>query len=1571
MATWHRGDLILGLYEVLDVVRTGGMGLVHRVRHRSWDIDLAVKTPRRSLVRSPNAIRNFEREAEVWVGLGLHPHIANCVYVRNLDGVPRVFAEWADGGSLAEAVRSRSRSLYGDAPLGSSGSLGSPASPASPGSPTSPGSLGSLLDVAIQSAWGLDHAHENGVVHQDVKPANVMLTRDGTVKVTDFGMARARMATATGEATSDGAGKDTEKNAADADPFVSRGGLTLAYCSPEQARSPGGLTTATDTWSWAVTVLEMFLGRPPDPDGTAAGAVFDSLARSGFPDAILPMPAEVADLLRECFTEDPAARPGRLGPLAERLIRVYEREVGPYPRRAPAAATLLADGLSNHALSLLDLGRHDSAEELWTRALRADPHHPHARYNRGLHRWRTGVITDAELVDELESVRFRDPVGDPGDGVGAYLLALVHRERGDPVAAAALLRDVAARTPGDPQAAAALASVEHAPSTSIAPAQSVLPEEHEDWITALALTPDGRVAVSADRSGGLRIWDVPAQECRRQLQLEKYSPSSLAVRDDGQLVVIGGGVGRALVLDLKAVARLEAAAESEATSGLEATTGHEAAADLDGATDLEVPADLEDATESEATAGFELPGHPSWVGLVALTADQRHAITSGHEGETVTWDLTTGEPLDVRQFEKEADVLGAQGTLCSVIDYRRRTTSVYDIRTGELVHRFDQTLMEARFSGDGRLAVVGLGGNGVRLVDLRSGESLRELKTGYGRIAIDLDGTVGFSSGGRDEPSRVWDLNSGRCRLSLDPAPDAKEVVLSAAGRVAVTAEGKSVRVWHLPPEGPPAPWSYVRPHEAPDVTATAARAAALLAEAATLADAGRLDEAADLIRAARTLPGHRRHAEPVRLWRRLGTLGHRTELADAWSAGRIVPEDGRSWALEFSGRSPTALARTGNDAEAWVFDVETGQLLHTLSLHTGHISAVAMTADGRLAVSGGEDGRVVAWRPRDGRIVQLFTNPRDRVYYVAVSEDGQVALSGTADGLVTAWDIGSGRTIGRWEAHPDAVLDVAVSTDHRYGLSRGQDVSVKIWDLREGELRWVLRGHDEWIGAARLSDDSRYVVTGGADAAVRVWRIADGQCEVVLTGHTDAVADVLPSPDARRLLSCSVDGTVRLWDVAGAHCVHVLAGHTGIVRSLAVTPDFRLAASGGEDRKVRLWDLTTGRQLRAFTGFSGTVTHVALAPDGTLLLAGDESGRLLTWALDWEYDFGSATGSLRPEAEPALDELRAEVAVPLPSREDSRPALVEAFARLGDRQRHAITRTLELAGELDKVPSRTDTGYRLYMHFVAKDAAAREPTDVPSTAERFALLLRPEAELNRSERFWANFFADQLQDDLVTLAGAAPVLHREGDLAEAEQAWQLVVDVRSHLWDAGHLETQGAMLGWAAVLTDLHREPEALALVRAVAAERVQDLGPDHPATLEANAALASLLSASGKQATGEQAAGEQAAGGQAAAQEAEQMYADLLPRLVRRFGRDDGKTLDARVGLARVHHRLGRPGEAESVLREVLAKRRLRLGDDHPDTLAVRAELDNVREATARREPAPTPEPEKPMRRRWRRRR
>lgn len=105
--TWRVGEVVLDVYEVREVVRSGGMGLVYRVRHRGWDVELAVKTPRPALLRSAGSLANFEREAESWVRLGLHPHAVSCAYVRRVDNIPAVFAEWVDGGNLAQQVRTR------------------------------------------------------------------------------------------------------------------------------------------------------------------------------------------------------------------------------------------------------------------------------------------------------------------------------------------------------------------------------------------------------------------------------------------------------------------------------------------------------------------------------------------------------------------------------------------------------------------------------------------------------------------------------------------------------------------------------------------------------------------------------------------------------------------------------------------------------------------------------------------------------------------------------------------------------------------------------------------------------------------------------------------------------------------------------------------------------------------------------------------------------------------------------------------------------------------------------------------------------------------------------------------------------------------------------------------------------------------------------------------------------------------------------------------------------------------------------------------------------------------------
>lgn len=424
---WRIGDVVEDLYRVSDIVSAGNQGMVCRVWHTRWQIELAVKSPKPEWVNSPAAVTNFETEAQTWVDLGLHPNVVSCVYVRRLGGLPRVFAEWVDGGSLADAIQHK-HLYYGGPEL----------------------ALERILDTAIQFAWGLEHAHNSGLIHHDIKPANVMLTTTGDVKVTDFGLAKARIA---GE-------RDFQTAPAGASVVATFGGMTPAYCSPEQASafwetettdgpSTVTLTKATDVWSWAVTVLEMFTGDRSWVGGQVAreslNAYVENGARTDNPN-IPVMPAAVVALLRECLTPDPSVRPRRIGDIAARLIAIYHVASGrAYSRQQPRPAELLADNLNNQALSMLDLGHTERAVTLWKQALSVDPHHPQSVYNYGLHRWRAAELTDLTLVADLEAVR----TAHKADPVPAYLLGQVHLERGDVQAARQLLSEAAAASPLD------------------------------------------------------------------------------------------------------------------------------------------------------------------------------------------------------------------------------------------------------------------------------------------------------------------------------------------------------------------------------------------------------------------------------------------------------------------------------------------------------------------------------------------------------------------------------------------------------------------------------------------------------------------------------------------------------------------------------------------------------------------------------------------------------------------------------------------------------------------------------------------------------------------------------------------------------------------------------------------------------------------------------------------------------------------------------------------------------------------------------------------------------------------
>ena len=282
LTEWLAGLVIRDDYVVERVLGEGAMGKVYLVRSKSTGLQHAVK---RAKLRDEASRRNFLAELQTWIDLSHrlpdHPNLVACRFFQTVGDEIAIFAEFVDGGSLEMLIKQRRLTLE------------------------------QILDAAIQFAWGLHAAHELGLVHQDVKPGNALVTSDGLVKVADFGLARARALT-----------QEQDAGAAGQSILVSCRGWTTAYRSPEQ-KQVRPLSRKTDIWSWGVSVWEMFTGALPCERGEEAAEALEAyLQRPAGPNPPV-MPNDVAEVAPEVLPPRPGralAEPGRgCGGFATRL----------------------------------------------------------------------------------------------------------------------------------------------------------------------------------------------------------------------------------------------------------------------------------------------------------------------------------------------------------------------------------------------------------------------------------------------------------------------------------------------------------------------------------------------------------------------------------------------------------------------------------------------------------------------------------------------------------------------------------------------------------------------------------------------------------------------------------------------------------------------------------------------------------------------------------------------------------------------------------------------------------------------------------------------------------------------------------------------------------------------------------------------------------------------------------------------------------------------------------------------------------------------------------------------------
>jgi serine/threonine-protein kinase len=279
-----------GRYRVERTLGGGGMAVVLLARDGELDRPVAIKVLAEHLARDPSFRKRFLREARLAAGLA-HPNVVQVFDAGEDGGRPYIVMECVDGETLAEVLARRGRLPPDEAVV-----------------------------LALQACAGLQHAHEAGLVHRDVKPRNLLLRSDGTLKLVDFGIARAAEETR-----------------------LTQAGTVLgtaAYLSPEQAAGEE-VTAAADVYSLGAVLYELLTGRTPYTFETLA-----ELAHRQSTEPIEPMgelargvPAALEDVVMRCLARNPSYRPASAAELADQLRAALpgERDTAatkPLPARA-------------------------------------------------------------------------------------------------------------------------------------------------------------------------------------------------------------------------------------------------------------------------------------------------------------------------------------------------------------------------------------------------------------------------------------------------------------------------------------------------------------------------------------------------------------------------------------------------------------------------------------------------------------------------------------------------------------------------------------------------------------------------------------------------------------------------------------------------------------------------------------------------------------------------------------------------------------------------------------------------------------------------------------------------------------------------------------------------------------------------------------------------------------------------------------------------------------------------------------------------------------------------------------
>lgn len=1133
--SWVEGQVVAGLYQVISVLGAGTFGTVYKVRHQLWQQDLAVKVPNKEMRNKRVAMERFRKEAQTWTELGLHPNIVTCYYVRELSKIPRIFLEYVGGGNFRDKIKDLT--------------------------------LEQSLDFAIQICRGVGYSHEHGLVHRDLKPENCLLTENGVLKVTDFGLVKIQ------ETVID-EGKNAGKTG-DAG--------TPEYMAPEQWGNASNATFKADIWALGVMLYEMCVGHKLFvwEDEEPKASFHARLITTNWAHDELPkkLPYKLVKLIEQCLKIDPAERPESVAAIEAELTAIYEKIAKkPYARKKIGAVALLATSLNNKGVSLIDLKETKEALAEFSKALEVDPSHPEAVYNQALLLWKNGEITDLDAVDRVKAVS----VNLPSVWKPHYLLGLIHVARQDAEAAVSALLEAEKIEPEEPEIDVALEKI----STEKLdwPKCARILEGSNDSVKAVTFSSDNKFAASGNGGGSVNVWDLKTGRLKRTFQ--SNCVSSVAFSPDCKSLLVGS--------ESKTFAQKWDIETGECTRSYQNTTvaGEIQFVSFSPDGNYALTGSNENVYLWDLTSGKnlkKLKGHKELVSWAAFSSDGKFAVTGSWDNTARLWDLETGEC----KFVLEGHVNGINSVavasdagliLTGSLDH---TARVWDLASGKCVRILKGHSLSVdgvAFSADGEFALTAGRDQTVRLWNLKTGECTRSLlghKAGVACVAFSVDRRFALT-GGADQTVRLWTLGTGEC-----------SELLFALGKIRSLEEEVKLQSDY----------------------------AALVEEIEEQIWKENWQKADDLLSKARALPGYERHPTVMALWAKIGQKSLRTNCKAAWCVKNINVKGELSTVISvaFSADARFAVTASEDRPGACLWNLETGNCI-PLQEHSANVCSVAISPNGAYALTGSVDQTARLWDAKSGKCLQVLSGQLGEVRFVAFSSDGKKALTAGTDCTAKLWELRTGECKAVLSGHKGHIHAVVFSPDGRHVLTGSSDKTARLWGAKSGKCLAILEGHTGEVDALAFSSDGKSALTGSDDNTARFWDLTSKECKQILQGHTHLIRSVALSPDDKYALTGSIDKTARLWDLTTGSCLHVLCGHNASVASVAFSPDGQFALTGSWDSTARIWSLKTGKSIIELTGHAGSVALVMFSPDSRYAVTASYDKTIRVWECDWDY---------------------------------------------------------------------------------------------------------------------------------------------------------------------------------------------------------------------------------------------------------------------------------------------------------------------------------------------------------------